>query len=110
MKKNYQHWKGKLLNFIGRLAFVNAVLNTIWMASMQLPVGVIERIDRKRRNFLSGWGGRQNIMEGGTARQDGRRFVHQRNWGDLESLIYIYYMNHRMLMKWWRYYTKTNRP
>lgn len=54
-------WKLNYLSFAGRQVLANAVLNTIPIYTMQtslLPLGVIDNIEQKIRNFI--WGGTDN--------------------------------------------------
>lgn len=51
-------WQSSLLNQMGRAVLVNSVLNSqliYAMAALEIPPGIIDQVDRKRRSFL--WSG-----------------------------------------------------
>uniref|UniRef100_J3L365 Reverse transcriptase domain-containing protein n=1 Tax=Oryza brachyantha TaxID=4533 RepID=J3L365_ORYBR len=55
-------WKAKLLNYAGRTVLVNAVLDSVpvyLMSVLDLPQGIIEKIEQRRRAFL--WTGEDKV-------------------------------------------------
>lgn len=48
-------WQASLLNQMGRATLINSVLDSqliYTMAALEIPPGIIEQVDRKRRSFL----------------------------------------------------------
>ena len=48
-------WQASLLNQMGRATLINSVLDSQLIYAMEIPPGIIEQVDQKRRYFL--WSG-----------------------------------------------------
>ena len=99
-------WKGKLISRGGRLQLMNSVLSSIpiyFMSSFLLPIWVINRIDKIRRDFL--WG-----------KTDKRKGISLINWevvclpkelGGLGAANLVIRNKALLLRWWWRVYKTT---
>ncbi|XP_026451117.1 uncharacterized protein LOC113351325 [Papaver somniferum] len=70
-------WKSKSLNIAGRSVLIKSVLDHVWnhvMAILKLPKGLVNKIDKFRRNFLCGG-------------DKGSRKMHNVNWSTVCSPI-----------------------
>ncbi|XP_038981448.1 uncharacterized protein LOC120110467 [Phoenix dactylifera] len=77
------------------------------MTSLQLPAGVIDRIDRKRRSSL--WR-RDSTCGGGHSLAEWDNICRQKRLRGL-GVLNLRLMKHCVLTKWWwRFYTETERP